>query len=229
MNQFVSCSTTRQLLLYYRHLAMSPSRKSVVNNVPAALGKVDDAKCLKMIVGVWRDLVQNTDALRRLVTFLNGVVREDQERSGIELADVEFATALLATKVGDGAPSLGMDSIFQILEELVKDFTALHDDVLRLDLPEFESARSRKIEEAISKDVAWHLRPFFELYKTLSRSFDAPGHLLEEQFYALEALIPVLEAQELGLGLGCLAWWQLCRPQMAVGWLLEETLNWRLT
>jgi hypothetical protein len=164
---------------------------ALVDSVPTDLSEESDAKRLKTMIGAWGDLVRNTDALKRLVTFVNSFVREAHEKLDIGLADAEFATAVLATKVGDRPPSLGTDSVFQLLEDLVQDVGSLHRDVSRMDSPEFEAARSQRVEQAVAEDVAKHLRPFLELFKMFSRSFEAPGDILEERLRALESQLPV--------------------------------------
>jgi hypothetical protein len=123
---------------------------------------------MKMVIAAWGDLVRNTVTLSRLVTFLNDVIRENKERVEMGLADAEFATGLLATKVGDRPVPLGMDSIFQTLDELVTDMMALQADVLRLDSPEVERARMEKMGASIGQDVTLHLHPLFDLFRLWS-------------------------------------------------------------
>ena len=52
------------------------------------------------MMSFWGDLVRNTySTLGQLVTFLKEQVKDHKEKAEISLADAEFATALLATKI----------------------------------------------------------------------------------------------------------------------------------
>jgi hypothetical protein len=64
-----------------------------------------------------------------LVSSVHTRLEDHKDKVDTTLADMEFATSLLATKVGDCPVALGTDNIFQILEEVVKDVAVVQQDV----------------------------------------------------------------------------------------------------
>ena len=103
------------------------------------------------------------------------------------LADVEFATSLIATKVGDRPAALGTDSLFNLVEDLREDLATVQKSVSVLESPDLAAAREQQLALGIAQDILIQLNPFFRLFGLWSRSKDTPGDLLEERLQALES------------------------------------------
>jgi BMFP domain-containing protein YqiC len=110
-----------------------------------------------------------------------------QDKFEVDLADLEFATSLVATKVGDRPATLGTDSLFKLVEDVVDDIGKLNKTVATLENPELAAARDLQLGVKIGQDIIGHLNPVFRLFASLSRSKEAPGDILEERLHALES------------------------------------------
>lgn len=139
---------------------------TLVPSIPSNLPLHDTPKSLQTMISFWGDLVRSSYTLGKLVTFLKDQVKDHKEKAESGLADAEFATALLVTKIEDHPKRQGTDSIFQTLEDLVKEVGSLQDEIKRLDLPELEQIRVDKIGWSVGQEVSIHLRPLFILFRT---------------------------------------------------------------
>ena len=155
--------------------------------IPQELGGGTLADELKEMAAHWGELVGNTNTLLRFAQMAHQVGREDRERAEIGMADIEFATSLLATKVGDRPASLGTESLFKLMEELVEDVTKVQKSVAVLESADLAAVREQQLTLTIAQDIMSQLNPFFRLFGLLSRSKDTPGDLLEERLRSLEA------------------------------------------
>lgn len=108
--------------------------------------------------------------------------------------------SLLGTKLGDRPVSLGTDSVYKILDELVTDTVKVQQEVARLDSPEVEAARQSKLEGTIGGTVVQNLRPLVSLFRAVSSSPDTPGDLLEQRLRSLESGPPAGLAPGSGIG-----------------------------
>lgn len=74
----------------------------LVHDISGDLPVDDTPTSLKMVISARGDLVhKNTYTLGRFVSFVKDLVQECKDKSEMGLADIEFAMALLATKIGD--------------------------------------------------------------------------------------------------------------------------------
>jgi hypothetical protein len=89
--------------------------------LPRQLNGSSLAEDVNILTQHWGSLVGNTDLLLRLSQMNHRVGLGNQEKVELGLADAEFSTSLVATKVGDRPATLGTESIFQLLEGLVGD------------------------------------------------------------------------------------------------------------
>jgi hypothetical protein len=135
----------------------------------------------------WRNLVTNEDTLLHLCQLNHKAGLILQEKSEVDLADLEFATSLVATKVGDRPATLGTDSLFKLVEDVVDDVGKLHKAVSTLENPELAAARDLQLGVKIGQEIVGHLNPVFRLFSLLSRTKEAPGDILEERLHALES------------------------------------------
>jgi hypothetical protein len=117
----------------------------------------------------------------------HGAGQEKWEKAELGLTDVEFATSLLATKVGDRPQRLGTESVFQLIEGVVEETGKLREDVDDLGSPENLGAREAALTLRVGRDVINHLSPIFQLFQTLSSSKHTPGDILEERLRKIEA------------------------------------------
>jgi hypothetical protein len=100
---------------------------------------------------------------------------ENQEKADTGLADVEFATSLVATKVGERPATLGTDSIFKLVEDVVEEMGRVQKSVAVLESPDLAAARDQQMGLSVAQDILNRLNPFFRLFGLLSRSKDTPG------------------------------------------------------
>jgi hypothetical protein len=84
-----------------------------------------------------------------------------QERLELELADVEFATSLVATKVGDRPAVLGTDSLFKLIEDLREEFATVQKAVSVLESPDLVAAREEQLAVGIAQDILNRLKTRF--------------------------------------------------------------------
>ena len=156
--------------------------------IPTRLsGGTDLARDVHVLTQHWGTLVDNTLALLRLAQMTHGAGQEKWEKAEMGLADVEFATSLLATKVGDRPQRLGTESVFQLIEGVVEETGKLREDVDDLGSPENLGAREAALTLRVGRDVINHLSPIFQLFQTLSSSKHTPGDILEERLRKIEA------------------------------------------
>jgi hypothetical protein len=134
------------------------------HQIPTTLG-TNPVDGLTTIMSSWGDLVWNTTTLGKLVSITHALVHENQEQAALALADVKFATSLLGTKLGDCPVCLGTDSVYQLLEELVKDARVLEQQVKQLGSAKVESARHSKLKAAIGNTMVEHICPLVGLYQ----------------------------------------------------------------
>jgi hypothetical protein len=158
-------------------------------SIPADPPGENEATRLTSMLSVWGNLVRNTNTLRRLVTLVYDIVHQHQEHTENALTDHEFATSLLANKLGERPASLGTDSIYQLLEDMGGDILKLRNELGRLDSPELEAARQTRLETSIGQTVIQHIQPLVALFRVVSTSPNTPGDLLEQRLRNLEAKI----------------------------------------
>lgn len=156
---------------------------SILSDLPVQ----DTLKSLQTIMSFWGDLVHNAYTVGWLLTLLKEQVTDHKEKAEMGLADAEFATALLATKIGNRPVSLGTDSIFQMLDDLVSKVGSVRDEIKRLNSPELEQILVDKVGLAVGQEVLTHLRPLFLLFWNLSSGPAMPGDFLKTRLKALEA------------------------------------------
>jgi hypothetical protein len=63
----------------------------------------------------------------------------------MDLADLKFATSLVTMKVGDRPATLGTDSLFKLVKDVVEDIGKLHKSVSTLESPELVAARDLQL------------------------------------------------------------------------------------
>jgi hypothetical protein len=156
-------------------------------DIPMRLDGGSLAENLSILTQHWSSLVGNTRTLLEMSQHNHHEVGGYRERLELELADVEFATSLVATKVGDRPAALGTDSLFKLAEDLREDLATVQKSVSVLESPELAAAREQQLGLGIAQDILNRLNPFFRLFGLWSRSKDTPGDLLEERLQALES------------------------------------------
>jgi hypothetical protein len=145
----------------------------------------------------WKSLVCNMDTLLHL----------SQEKTEMDLAaDLEFATFLVATKVGDWPATLGTDSLFRLVEDVVLDIGKLQESVATMESPELAAVRELQLGFKVGKEIMGHLHPVFCLFSLFLRSKDAPGDILEERLHALKSWTNDSPAQAPAAATGPAAW-----------------------
>jgi hypothetical protein len=143
----------------------------------------------------WKSLVSNMDILLHLSQLNHRAGLDSQEKSEMDLADLEFATSLVAKKVGDHPATLGTNSLFRLVEDVVEDMGKLHKLVSTLESPEFAAAQDlQQGVKIVGKDIIGHLNPVFCLFGLFLRAKDALGDILEERLHALESRTNALSA-----------------------------------
>lgn len=125
------------------------------------------------------------------MSITHALVQENQEHTALTLANVKFAASRLGTKLGDHPVSLGTDSVYKILEELVEDARALEQHVQHLASPEVESAHHNKLKATIGTTMVKHICPLVGLYQCLSSSPLTAGDLIKERLQRLESQVPL--------------------------------------
>jgi hypothetical protein len=105
------------------------------------------------------------------------------------LADAEFPTSLLVTKVGERPRTLGTESIFGLLKELVEDMGKMQHLVSVLESPTLAAAQEQQLAIGIAQDIVTRLHPLFRLYGAWLTSKDTPGDILEERLAALKGSV----------------------------------------
>jgi hypothetical protein len=131
---------------------------------------------------------------------------DSQEKTEMDLEDLEFATSLVATKVGDRPTTLGTNSLFRLVEDVVVDIGNLQELVATMESPELAAARELQLGFKIGKDIMGHLLPVFHLFCLFSQSKDAPGDILEERLHALESRTNASSTQAPAAATGPAAW-----------------------
>jgi hypothetical protein len=124
----------------------------------------------------------------------------------MDLDDLEFATSLVATKVGGCPATLGTDSLFRLVEDVVEDIGKLQKLVSTMESPELAAARDLQLGVKIGKDIMGHLHLVFCLFSLFSRSKDAPGDILEEHLHLLESRTNAPPAQAPAATTGPASW-----------------------
>jgi hypothetical protein len=114
----------------------------------------------------------------------------------MDLVDLEFVTSLVATKVGDRPATLGTDSLFRLVEDVVIDVGKLQELVATMESPELAAAGELQLGIKIGKDIMVHLNPVFCLFGLFLRSKDAPRDILEDRLQALESRTHTLSGQQ---------------------------------
>jgi hypothetical protein len=91
---------------------------------------------------------------------------DSQEKTEMDLADLEFATSLAATKVGESPATLGTDSLFKLVKDVVIDMGKCQELVATMESPELAAARELQLQLGfkIGKDIMGHLHPVFCLF-----------------------------------------------------------------
>jgi uncharacterized membrane protein len=110
-----------------------------------------------------------------------------QEKEGMDLADIEFATSLVAMKVINHPPTLGTNSLFKLIKDVVEDVAKLHQSATMLESPKLEAICDQQLGLQVDQGIIGHLNTIFCLFGLLSRLKDAPGGILEESLQALES------------------------------------------
>jgi hypothetical protein len=159
--------------------------------IPKELRGGSLAEDVSVLTQHWGSLVTNMHTLLCLSQMNHRAGIKIQEKAEMDLADVEFATSLVATKVGDRPATLGTDSLFKLIEDVVEDVAKLHKLVTTLESPELGAVRDQQLGVRIGQDIIGHLNPIFRLFGLFSRSKDTPGDILEERLQALESRISV--------------------------------------
>ena len=150
---------------------------------------------LSLLSPLWASIAQNVDILMELVLVVFSKEAEGREQTVAGLTDVNFAVSTLATKLGERPESLGTDSIFSLLEDLVQDMGVLRGEVKAWDSPEREAERRERLADAVGRLLLPQLRPLFMLYNGLSTNRETPGDRLEERLARLEAGVTGARAQ----------------------------------
>jgi hypothetical protein len=144
----------------------------------------------------WKSLVSNMDTLLHLSQLTRRAGLDNQEKTEMDLADLEFATSLVATKVGNCPAILGTNSLFWLVEDVVINIEKLQESVATMESPKLAAARESQLGIKIGKYIMGHLNPVFRLFGLFSRSKDVPGDILEERLHALESRTNASSAQE---------------------------------
>ena len=66
------------------------------------------------------DLVRNTNLLRQLLALVCNNAQMHQRKVEKDLADTEFSVTMLGTKLGEQMESAGTDSMYSLIEDLVR-------------------------------------------------------------------------------------------------------------
>jgi hypothetical protein len=155
----------------------------------------------------WKSLVCNMDTLLHLSQLTHRAGLDSQKKTKMDLVDLEIATSLVAMKVGDCPTTLGTDSLFSLVEDVVVNIGKLQESVATVESPELTAARELQLGFKIGKDIMGHLHPVFCLFGLFLRSKDAPGDILEERgFHALESWTNASPAQAPAAATGPAAW-----------------------
>ena len=140
-----------------------------------------------LLAPMWASLTRNVDLLLELITIVYNKEAGGRVLASKGLMDASFAVSMLATKLGERPESLGTDSIYALLEDLMQDVEKLQGKVRELDSPAQETARREQTANAVGQLLVPELRPLFMLYHSLSSTKESPGDRLEERLARLEA------------------------------------------
>jgi hypothetical protein len=101
--------------------------------------------------------------------------------------EAKLSIAMLATRLDEHPASLGTDSVYKVLEMLLRDVGSLQAALWDVTDPKIEANRQGQLVEAVGDMVLQPLQPLFLLYNALSSAREAPGDCLKECLRKLEA------------------------------------------
>jgi hypothetical protein len=161
----------------------------VPKTLPSAMyeGNSEAAIKLRALAPLWSGLVKNTDTLMDLVNQVYAIEVESRKRAKVEATEAKLSVTTLATRLGERPASLGTDSIYEVLEELLRDVGSLQAALRDITDPKAEANRQECLVEAVGDIIVQPMRPLFMLYNALSSARDAPGDRLEARLRRLEA------------------------------------------
>jgi hypothetical protein len=80
---------------------------------------------LCILAPMWSSLVRNTNVLMDLVNQVYAIKSESRKKAKNESTEAKLSIAMLATRLGERPASLGTDSVYEVLEELLHDVGSL--------------------------------------------------------------------------------------------------------
>jgi hypothetical protein len=97
--------------------------KTLPSNLYESNSEVATKLCI--LAPLWSSLVRNTNVLMDLVNQVYAIKSESRKKAKNESTEAKLSIAMLATRLGERPASLGTDSVYEVLEELLHDVGSL--------------------------------------------------------------------------------------------------------